>query len=638
MRAKDFGAFALFSGLVLALLAPAVFSPVAALAGFGDLFAYHYPLRALAGSALQAGRLPFWNPYIFCGGPLSANSQAGLFYPLSVLSRILPLTLALSWDFAGHIIWGGLGLLLLARREGLRASGALFLACLYCLSPFVLYRVTEGIPTLLASLAWVPWCWLAFLSSWPGLLAAAWALQFLSGHPQFLLANAAGMAVWALCRKERTVLLSRFVCEGLGAAVLAVVQWPATWRFVSLSVRRGWPQSFLAAYSVSSRDLLTWLWPNALGNPLDGTWRDVPSVFFESSGVFIGWAGLLAAAAGLGRAPAVRKSVRPAPAELPIPQARAWRAAVLIGLGIFLALGWNNPLYRIAAAGPAGLLRTPSRYLLISLWGLVMAAGAGVRRWEGSLKPELKALFLAAAVVQLVSWASPFVKTESAARYLSVSPALAQAAGGQPLRILSDPALASADKAMLYRAMNVNGYDAFYLAGFPAFAAASEGRPAADASRSYLSRADTPLMRLAGVSYRLTAAGELVANAGALPLAFFTSESAGSAVFGTGVDIELQRPERWRVAGRAPFGADRLVVTAPAYPGWRAWLDGAPASLEPWGFFQAVRLPPGAAGRDIDLRLDFRPTHWTLLVLTGLLAWSVWLACCGAAALRPEAL
>ncbi|MCX5797276.1 MAG: hypothetical protein NTY77_17430 [Elusimicrobia bacterium] len=608
MRAKDSGAFALFSGLVLALLAPAVFSPTAALAGFGDLYAYHHPLRALVSGALQEGRLPFWNPYIFCGGPLSANSQAGLFYPLSVLSRILPLALALSWDFALHILWGGLGLLLLARREGLSSAAALFLAGLYCFSPFVLYRVTEGIPTLLAALAWVPWCWLAFLSCRPGLLAAAWALQFLSGHPQFLLANAAGMAAWALCRKERGRLMGRLACAGLGAAVLAIMQWPDTWRFVSLSVRRNWPQSFLAAYSVSPRDLLTWLWPNALGNPLDGTWGDVPSVFFESSGVFIGWAGLLAAAAGLWRA-------------------RAWRAAVLIGLGVFLALGWNNPLYRLASAGPAGLLRTPSRYLLLSLWGLVMAAGAGARRWESSLKPELKAFILAAAFVQLLSWASPFVKSESSARYLSVNSALARAAGGRPLRILSDPALASADKTMLYRAMNVNGYDAFYLGGFPAFAAASEGRPAADASRSYLSRADTPLMRLAGVAYRLTAEGELVPNAGALPLAFFTSAGGPEAA---SLDIGSPRPERWRIAGRAPPGAQRLVATVPAYPGWRAWLDGAPAVLEPWGFFQAVRMPPGAAGRDVDLRLDFRPVHWTIFVLIGLLAWSAWLASCGA--------
>jgi hypothetical protein len=289
-------------------------------------------------------------------------------------------------------------------------------------------------------------------------------------------------------------------------------------------------------------------------------------------------------------------------------------------LGIVLALGWNNPLYRLAAAGPAGFLRTPSRYLLISLWGLVMAAGAGARRWQGALKPGLKAFFLGAAFLQLLWWASPFIKTESAARYLAVNPAMARAAGGRPLRILTDPGLSNADKAMLYRAMNVNGYDAFYLDGFPAFAAASEGRPAADASRGYVSRADTPLMRLAGVSYFLTAAGGLVPNPGALPLAFFAS--------GEGVEVELQRPERWRATGRTPPGAERLVVTAPAYPGWRAWLNGAPASLEPWGFFQAVRLPPGAAGRDVDLRLDFRPAHWTLFVLIGLLAWSAWLASC----------
>ncbi|MDD5628458.1 MAG: hypothetical protein PHU21_05305 [Elusimicrobia bacterium] len=615
MTAKDSGAFALLCGLVLALLAPAVFSPAAALAGFGDLFAYHYPLRALVSGALQEGRLPFWNPYIFCGGPLSANSQAGLFYPLAVLCRILPLTLALSWDFTLHILWGGLGLLLLARREGLSACAALFLAGLYVFSPFVLYRVTAGIPTLLAALAWVPWCWLAFLSGRTALLAAVWALQFLSGHPQFLLANAAAMAAWALCRKERGRLLARLAGAGLGAAALAVVQWPDTWRFVSLSVRRVWPQSFLAAYSVAPRDLLTWLWPNALGNPLDGTWGDVPSVFFESCGVFIGWAGLLAAAAGLWGA-------------------RAWRAAVLLALGVFLALGWNNPLYRLAAAGPAGLLRTPSRYLFLSLWGLVMAAGAGARRFEAVLKPELKGFILAAAFVQLLSWAGPFVKSERAAPYLSVNPALARAAGGRPLRVLSDPALASADKAMLYRAMNVNGYDAFYLGGFAAFAAASEGRPAADASRSYLTRADTPLLRLAGVAYRLAADGELRPNPGALPLAFFAS-AAGPAPQAP-LEVRLPRPERLRAAGRAPGAAERIVVTIPAYPGWRAWLDGAPAALEPWGFFQAVRLPPGAAGRAVDLRLDFQPVHWTLCVWIGLLAWSAWLARC-AASLREHA-
>ena len=32
---------------------------------------------------MQAGRLPLWNPYLFAGAPLLANSQAGIFYPLN---------------------------------------------------------------------------------------------------------------------------------------------------------------------------------------------------------------------------------------------------------------------------------------------------------------------------------------------------------------------------------------------------------------------------------------------------------------------------------------------------------------------------------------------------------------------------
>ena len=71
---------------------------------------------------------------------------------------------------------------------------------MFSLSPFLIYRVTEGIPTLLASLSWTPWCWLALQSGRPGFLAGVWAMQFLSGHPQFMVLNALGMALWAATR------------------------------------------------------------------------------------------------------------------------------------------------------------------------------------------------------------------------------------------------------------------------------------------------------------------------------------------------------------------------------------------------------------------------------------------------------
>ena len=49
----------------------------------GDTFLYFYPYWHAAADALREGRVPFWNPAIFMGAPLLANSQAGFFYPLN---------------------------------------------------------------------------------------------------------------------------------------------------------------------------------------------------------------------------------------------------------------------------------------------------------------------------------------------------------------------------------------------------------------------------------------------------------------------------------------------------------------------------------------------------------------------------
>ena len=76
MNKKDGIFLGLMAALLAAILAPALFSPGRILGNFGDVYTYHYPLRHLVTSLLQQGHLPFWNPYIFCGGPLAANSQA----------------------------------------------------------------------------------------------------------------------------------------------------------------------------------------------------------------------------------------------------------------------------------------------------------------------------------------------------------------------------------------------------------------------------------------------------------------------------------------------------------------------------------------------------------------------------------
>jgi len=607
MRARDFFLFGLWAALLLALLAPSWLRPGEALSNFGDLYAYHYPLRHLTVAALQSGRLPFWNPYIFGGLPLAANPQSVLFYPVSLLGAFFPLGLALTWDCAFHLAWAGLGVWLLARRSRHSAAGAMLLATLFAFSPFLVYRVAEGIPTILAALAWSPWCWLALLSARPGLLAGAWSLQLLSGHPQFMAINALAMAVWLLFERRALSGLARMAKEGALVLALTALQWLPAWEFLSRSVRKAWPAAFTGAYSVPLAAYLTWIDPDVWGNAIAHTYAGPPSVFFETSGVHIGVMGLLLAGTGLWKG-------------------RRGAALALILGGAILAGGDNNPVSAaVLRFGPLHFLRTPARYLFLCLWGLLLAAGSGLRRLELALKarPGFRAAVVLAAMAELVLWDRAFLKSEDAAPYLRASPAVAEALGGRARRVMTDPELANPDKTMLYRAMNVNGYDAFYLDGYPQYAARSEGRPAADPSRTYLTRVDSPEMRRLGVAFFLSASGRLSPAASPYPLAYFVSP--GGEFLG-GAALSILRPEAWRVTGAAPHGAERLILAQPLYPGWKAWLNGRAVSLEVWdGLLQSVALP-GAPGEGFVLDARFTPTLWPLWAALACLGWAAWLA------------
>ncbi len=603
---RDLAFFGAAAAILAAFCRRALWSSSACLMNFGDLYAYHYPLRHAAASALQAGRLPFWNAYIFSGLPLAANPQAVLFYPPAILGYVFPLSAALTWDMYLHWLCAWLGWTLVGRREGLRSGEAFLIGAIFALCPFVVYRITEGIPTLLAALAWTPWCWLAWLGARRWWLAAAFALAFLSGHPQFLVFNAAAMALWALLRGEVSAL-GRLVREGAAAAALAAMQWLPTREFLAHSVRSHWPAAFSLGYSIDWPALATWISPGAWGDPLRRTYLGAPSVFFEGSGLFLGVVGLGLAAWGLRRRPRVRR-------------------LSLIAAGLFIAAGAHNPAYRwLLAHSPLSWLRTPSRALFFCLLGLLSAAGAGARSAGGPFRRRgLRAAVLILGLLDLVVWDARFAKPDDAGRYLAFNRPLAVLAGGAPLRVMTDPALASADKAMLYRARNVNGYDAFYLDGYAQFAARSEGRPAADASRTYLIDPNTPQMRELGVAYFISASGALVSARRSLPLIYAARESRPAQL--PSLDLSLPRPEIWRARGVLPRGAARLVLSQPVYPGWRAWLDGRRAPISAWdGLLQSVAVPAAAAGRAFELDARYVPTGWTWLALAAALSWGLWL-------------
>ena len=68
-----------------------------------DVFLYFYPYRAYVAEAMAQNRLPLWNPHLFMGVPLLANSQVGLFYPPNWLFIWLHVPKQVAWSIGFHV-------------------------------------------------------------------------------------------------------------------------------------------------------------------------------------------------------------------------------------------------------------------------------------------------------------------------------------------------------------------------------------------------------------------------------------------------------------------------------------------------------------------------------------------------------
>src|SRR5581483_8659645 len=74
---------------------------------WGDISLYFEPMLRFEQRVLQAGRMPLWNPYLFCGQPFIGNPQMSVFYPMTFLLPFLPVQLFLSLSSVVHLFLCG---------------------------------------------------------------------------------------------------------------------------------------------------------------------------------------------------------------------------------------------------------------------------------------------------------------------------------------------------------------------------------------------------------------------------------------------------------------------------------------------------------------------------------------------------
>ena len=122
----------------------------------GDALTYFIPYRDYANSALRAGHLPLWNPYLFLGVPFLANPQSAVLYPLHWPFVGLDAARSLVASMGLHLWLAGLGMLLYTRRvAGLSWLPAVAAGLVFSLSGFLGARV--GQINQLSAAAWLPW-------------------------------------------------------------------------------------------------------------------------------------------------------------------------------------------------------------------------------------------------------------------------------------------------------------------------------------------------------------------------------------------------------------------------------------------------------------------------------------------------
>jgi len=177
-----------------------------------DLYDYHYPLSELiAWSLRQFGRLPWWNPFSYCGEPFSGNITTAIFYPTTLFSILLGNVLHgrlpyryMELQVIGHVFFAGLGMYVLLRRLECGRAGALLGGTVFQLGAFFTTQ-TQHLGAACGA-AWLPWLalatrYLARRLNFPGVAAVAsvLALMVLAGFPAVFLPAYVFAGIWVLC-------------------------------------------------------------------------------------------------------------------------------------------------------------------------------------------------------------------------------------------------------------------------------------------------------------------------------------------------------------------------------------------------------------------------------------------------------
>lgn len=254
----------------------------------------YYPwMRYLNSEGPASGSSIFWNPDEAMGLPFMALWKTRVFSPFSIPFYLLNIQIAFAISILLKLVVAGLATFYVARRFGIPAPFALFVALAFQMSgPFFL----RGAEPMADSLAWLPLLLLVaerlalnHTRAW-SLGAIIVALMAFGGSPQILLASALFMALFVVLRliylDQRSVLrhaATGFALSwafGLGIAAFQLLPW-----FEYL--RQASADTLVANTLRLPADLVGLFAPQALEAPRPGGMISASSLYLGAVSIFL---------------------------------------------------------------------------------------------------------------------------------------------------------------------------------------------------------------------------------------------------------------------------------------------------------------------------------------------------------------
>ncbi len=268
------------AGILLALMLFILFMP-GYVAGTGnllggaahDLGSSYFPWRTIGFSALRAGSLLFWNPYVLCGTPFAANPETALFYPPNWLFLLVEPAAGITVSILAHLFLCGIFTFTLLGFLGCSFWPAFLGGLVYMIGGNTIPRVFAGHLSNICTMAWLPALILAIellFQRVSGRRIAFGALLFgifiLAGHFQYVFYISLFLLVYSLLRlpnvEKPMSSIAAFALVVILGVGLSAVQLSLTGEMLGESARKSLSEAFCATFSWDPANVWTFLMPD----------------------------------------------------------------------------------------------------------------------------------------------------------------------------------------------------------------------------------------------------------------------------------------------------------------------------------------------------------------------------------------